>query len=292
MNRMLICLALGLALIGSAEAQKRTKYSVTVSVAGSGTVTSSTGGISCPGACTTNVNAGTAIALTASPDSGATFVGWGDACAVSETAVTCSLTVNGNITVSAAFEGGGGGGPTIEDLQARIVALEALLAGLSRVADPTTGAITLRITGMNVQVVNGLGETHSQNGAGNIILGYNEDDVGNDERYDPWIRTGSHNLIVGRNNEYTSTGGIANGYGNRLYSRDSAIFGGQNNSTYGRYAFIAGGGNNVITGDGAGIFGGGNNLANGQSSSILGGDGLYTPNEQIYEVAIGPRIVP
>lgn len=117
MNRILICLALGLALVGPAEGQKRTKYSITVAVTGSGTVTSSTGGISCPTICSGTVKSDTAVTLTATPDTGATFSGWGGACATSGTEPTCTFTANGDTTVPASFSGEGGGGKNLMGLE-------------------------------------------------------------------------------------------------------------------------------------------------------------------------------
>ena len=58
---------------------------------------------------------------------------------------------------------------------------------------------SIRITGVNLQVVNGLGATDGRpnrqgkattNGVGNVILGYNEARATTD-------RTGSHNLVIG-----------------------------------------------------------------------------------------------
>src|SRR5207302_3248627 len=50
--------------------------SLTVSETGKRTVTSSTGGINCPTACSANFAPGTQITLTATPASGWTFKGW------------------------------------------------------------------------------------------------------------------------------------------------------------------------------------------------------------------------
>jgi uncharacterized delta-60 repeat protein len=68
---------------------------------GSGTVTSSTGGISCGGACTESILNSTLVTLTALPDSGMSFVGWSGGC--NDTALTCSLTVDSPKKVAAHF---------------------------------------------------------------------------------------------------------------------------------------------------------------------------------------------
>jgi hypothetical protein len=74
-----------------------------------------------------------------------------------------------------------------------IGALETTFAGVSRAGD------LLTFSGMNVQVVGGSGQTAGVNGLGNLIVGYNENNVAA-------TRTGSHNLVVGYDHEYTSSG--------------------------------------------------------------------------------------
>ncbi len=55
----------------------------------------------------------------------------------------------------------------------------------------------------NLQLTNGAGSTAAaMNGKGNLIVGYNEDSP------IPTSRTGSHNVIVGTQHEYTSYGGL------------------------------------------------------------------------------------
>ena len=75
---------------------------------------------------------------------------------------------------------------------------------------------TVRITGINVQVVNGLGSTDTMNGTGNIVVGYNE--LGNPDGDD---RTGSHNIVGGRRNTHASFGGLVVGDGNAVTGRFS-----------------------------------------------------------------------
>ncbi len=62
---------------------------------GAGTVTSSPAGIDCPGSCTASFPAGTAVVLTATPDSGSTFTGWSGGCTGTG---TCSLTASATVT--------------------------------------------------------------------------------------------------------------------------------------------------------------------------------------------------
>ena len=72
-------------------------------------------------------------------------------------------------------------------------------------------ATTIRLQGVNVQVVNGLGDTQTENGLGNVIVGYNEFSTrGPDEPDD--VRTGSHNLVGGAGNSFSSHGGVVVGH--------------------------------------------------------------------------------
>ena len=87
---------------------------------------------------------------------------------------------------------------------------------------------TIRLTGVNLQIVNGLGATNGNpidplsatttavNGVGNLIVGYNElQGVGD-------FRTGSHTIVTGQQNDYVSFGGLLAGWNNGIsgsYSR-------------------------------------------------------------------------
>jgi hypothetical protein len=75
-------------------------YTLTVSTAGSGTVASSPGGISCGSTCGATYPNGTSIALSATPAAGSTFSGWSGACAGTG---TCTLILASNQTVTANF---------------------------------------------------------------------------------------------------------------------------------------------------------------------------------------------
>ena len=69
---------------------------------GSGSVSSDTGGIACPGTCTASYAYGTQVTLTAAAASGSTFVGWsGGGC---KGTGTCVMTVDSAQDVTATFE--------------------------------------------------------------------------------------------------------------------------------------------------------------------------------------------
>ena len=76
---------------------------LTVSKAGngSGAVTSTPAGITCGTTCNASFTQNAAVTLTATPDNGSTFAGWGGAC--SGTTATCTVTMDNAKTVTATF---------------------------------------------------------------------------------------------------------------------------------------------------------------------------------------------
>ena len=83
--------------------------SVTTAGSGTGTITSSPAGISCPGTCTANFPQGTAVALTASPGTVSRFAGWSGAC--TNATGSCIVTLNAASTASATFNYAGASWP-------------------------------------------------------------------------------------------------------------------------------------------------------------------------------------
>ena len=74
---------------------------VTKSGAGTGTVTSSVGGLTCGAVCSALFGHGTVVTLTATPDVGSTFTGWTGNC--TGAATTCVVTMDAVKNVNAAF---------------------------------------------------------------------------------------------------------------------------------------------------------------------------------------------
>lgn len=148
---------------------------------------------------------------------------------------------------------------------------------------------TLRISGVNVQIVNGTSSTRTANGKGNLIIGYNEAPL---PATIPGGRTGSHNIIVGESNNYDATSGIAVGYYNYLGSSGvafglansitappdqgfpgiSTAVGGSENHATGPYSAILGGNENTASGIHGAVVGGRDNIASGERSTVAGGD--------------------
>jgi hypothetical protein len=73
---------------------------VTKADIGTGTVTSSPGGISCGTTCTGQFTTGSSITLTATPDTGSLFTGWSGACSGMS---SCNVTMNAITNVTASF---------------------------------------------------------------------------------------------------------------------------------------------------------------------------------------------
>jgi hypothetical protein len=101
------------AFLVSAASARTLHYQVTVVVSGPGHVTApapdpTSGAIDCPTTCSALMKQNSTVTFTATPDSGATFSGWGGDCASSGTAQTCTLTFtgrgsNGSTSITAGF---------------------------------------------------------------------------------------------------------------------------------------------------------------------------------------------
>ena len=153
------------------------------------------------------------------------------------------------------------------DLARRLAALEYKLAHV------TSGTNEVVITGANLRIVNGLGQTASTNGLGNLIVGYNEPrlPVPELEFLPSDIRTGSHNIVVGELHNFTSFGGLVVGQLNEISGEFSSVSGGIGNTASGRSASVMGGLGNTASGEVASVSGGLANTASGEFSSVSGG---------------------
>ena len=138
---------------------------------------------------------------------------------------------------------------------------------------------TTTFTGCNVQIVNGLGATDGNpndpfdfkndavtNGLGNLIIGYNLHGIGDGPQ------TGSHNLILGDGNGFTSYGGIVDGEFNTISGPYASITGGSSNTVTAEYSSITGDAFNKAAGFNSTVSGGYANNASGSYSSVSGGE--------------------
>ena len=156
-----------------------------------------------------------------------------------------------------------GYGVTLASLNIRMLAVEAKTAPISVAGTDFT------LSGKNVRIVDGTGSTESVSGLGNLTIGYNSP---RDPRFDVDIRTGSHNLIVGDLNNYTSYGGLIAGGINTISGPYSTVIGGIANTTSGFYSCVSGGQFNRASGNGSSVSGGAGNRARASLASISGGN--------------------
>jgi hypothetical protein len=105
----------------------------------------------------------------------------------------------------------------VQDLNGRLAALEAKLARVS------VSGNDIYVTGANLHVRSGSGSTEGPvNGLGNLVIGYNEVRGGGADN-----RSGSHNLVVGSRNNYSSYGGFVDGLQTQVTTPFSSAIAGQ-----------------------------------------------------------------
>ena len=152
---------------------------------------------------------------------------------------------------------------TQTELQQTIAEQQAYIAQLQQ--HISVNDATVLISGANLQVVSGEGSTDAPvNGTGNIIIGYDEEYLGGEDK------SGSHNLVVGYGHTYSAFGGIVVGYVNGITASFSSVSGGDSNIASGFFSSVSGGTNNAASGQSSSVSGGGYNTAFGNGSSVLG----------------------
>jgi hypothetical protein len=140
---------------------------------------------------------------------------------------------------------------------------DSLVARLSCVA-AVSGTRDFIFDGCNVHVRNGAGSGGGINRYGNLIIGYNKNEVA--------IRDGSHNLVMGSLNEYRSSGGIVGGSQNSIMAPD---------------AVVLGGGESIARG--SGIVLGASRAVADSAAVIIGGTRSYTAPGASFSVVVGGR---
>lgn len=197
----------------------------------------------------------------------------------------------------------------VDDNDSRVAALEALVTALqSRLEALETSQVMalesyltvdettdprgplVQLSGVNLQIVNGLGGTDTVNGLDNLIVGYDEvntmtgwnrcsngaysDQATCEGAGAVWSythKTGSHYLVLGSENSYSQFGGLVAGHRNSTTRNYATITGGYLNLAAGEYSSISGGNYNQATGDNASVSGGRSNTASGWESSVGAG---------------------
>ncbi|MGI9307757.1 MAG: hypothetical protein ACR2P6_00765 [Gammaproteobacteria bacterium] len=177
------------------------------------------------------------------------------------------------------------------DLQTQVVANAAYIQQLQSYIEITEGDIPqVIVNGANLVVRNGLGTTDTINGSGNLVIGYAEPNIDGaypyfcsdgeyleasicisaGESWEQSLQSGSHNLVMGKENNYSRYGQIVSGKRNTA-NGDHAMVHGESNFATGDYSFVGAGQWNNSVADYAGISGGRYNIASGDYSSIVGG---------------------
>jgi hypothetical protein len=152
----------------------------------------------------------------------------------------------------------------------QVEALTSLLPYIKFVASGIDGKPTIQFSGVNVQVLNGEGSTSSTNGEGNLVIGYDEA---------AGAQTGSHDLILGAEQTFTSYAGIDAGIGNTISGPYASVTGGENNLATGLYSSVTGGKYNTASGMFASSVSGGEyNTASGIFGSSVSGGKKNTAN--------------
>jgi hypothetical protein len=149
----------------------------------------------------------------------------------------------------------------VQAQETRLANLESLLVHFSRSGNEIT------ISGANLNIVNGMGSTETTNNLGNLVIGYNE--LRGPGYTD--TRTGSHMLVIGKWNNFSSFGGIVTGSYNETSARYASIISGFRSIVSGNWSTVTGGAENIASRDFAAVSGGLQNEASGFASWVGGG---------------------
>lgn len=163
---------------------------------------------------------------------------------------------------------------TLEETVAVLVLDTDGVADLLQYVTAYPAANQIKIVGANVLIQSGSGYTDDgyhlkipgwkTYGLGNLIIGYDEGD-------DKDMKTGSHNIVVGRDHSYTSYGGLVVGYNNSIIGQYSSVTGGHSNSAEARTASVSGGRYNTAADYYSWVGGGYENKADSWYGSVMGG---------------------
>ena len=160
----------------------------------------------------------------------------------------------------------------------------------------SNGYPTAVFRGVNVQIVNGMGDTQTVNGTGNLIVGYNRPNtngfvcsmgvtesaavcLANGGVWAQSHKSGSHNIVGGDFNNYSSWGGLVLGLENALSAPYTAVLGGARNRAEGSFATVVGGAYNTGSGIYSSISAGCDNHATGAFAAVAGGAQRLAPGQ-------------
>jgi len=174
--------------------------------------------------------------------------------------------------------------PWLEDVEDTLRQLKQLLAHVTLAKD-AEGRLEIIFSGVNLRIVNGLGSTdctneqfnlipNCPNGLGNLIVGYNEP-----RDFEENIRTGSHNVVVGTEHNFSRFGGVVVGEFNTISGDFASVSGGSLNTASVFGSSVSGGVGNTASGNFSAVSGGEANTARGDFASVSGGRNRTAPGE-------------
>jgi hypothetical protein len=179
-------------------------------------------------------------------------------------------------------------------MQAQIAAHEAYINPLQTYVDvdvtTDTDRPVVRVTGANLQIVNGAGSTAATpNGVGNLLVGYDEVRTAGDPVCSWGIyadessclgaghvwslvhKSGSHNVVIGREHNYSRYAGFVAGRRNTVNAIGASVSGGLANTASGNsWSSVSGGVSNTASGDYSSVSGGSNRTAAGVDDWVAG----------------------
>jgi hypothetical protein len=141
MKKLLAFAVLIIAAICTGVFAAKPEVTLSVQLVGDGTVTSAPAGINCPGQCTALFPKGTTVTLSAAPDSGQTFNGWGVACAGTDP--VCELRLSADTNVSATFGGETFAGIVAVDGNGEVIG--QIIGGANTLSGWTSGQESLQV---------------------------------------------------------------------------------------------------------------------------------------------------
>ena len=146
----------------------------------------------------------------------------------------------------------------------RLTALETKTSSMS--ATTIGGRAAVVFDAVNLHVRSGVGTTAGiVNGLGNLIVGYDEARASSSDK------SGSHNLILGRQNNYTSFGGLVGGFNNAITGSYASIITGNSNEATATYSVVVTGSSNDATGTSAVVVTGSTNEATNGDAVVISG---------------------
>jgi hypothetical protein len=149
--------------------------------------------------------------------------------------------------------------------------LRSLAGHVHFISEGVAGKPTIQFSGVNVQVVSGAGKTNAPvNGAGNLIIGYDEGSR---------VQTGSHNLVLGGEQSFTSFGAVIGGYKNAVTAPYASVSGGYGSTASGELSAVSGGLENEASSREAVVSGGLLGYAGGIAASVGGGIANFASGE-------------